>query len=261
MNDMRYIFIDESRISQSRFQLFGSLWIPRDRQADFRARFWKLWDQEFPSRKSELKWTKVSKSKLRVYKKFVDFFAEFPHVDFRCVVLDTHTIDYREYHDGDEELGFYKFLYFFLSRNIEKDYKHRDIKNAHQIFLDRRRRENGAEIGRLEDLKKVLNNRLGDTCVHIKVPCVRNVEATDSRESPEIQIVDVLTGAVGYAWEGFQTSVHKLDLIRHIENLFGLRLKEPTPYLSERINIWKFRLQDKKKGASLPTPPKGLGVH
>lgn len=242
--------------------MFGSLWIPRDKQAEFRRRFWELWDTEFPSRRSELKWTKVSKGKLSTYKKFIEFFLASAQTDFRCVVLDTHALDYKGYHDGDEELGFYKFLYFFLSRNIEKDYRCRAARSPYQIFIDRRRREGDVEVGRLKELKAVLNNRLDSRCLETAtLPCVRNVEATDSKESPEIQIVDVILGAVGYAWEGFQTSVPKLALIKNIEELFGLSLKEETPYLTERINIWKFKLGPKKKGASLPTPPKGLSVH
>ena len=258
---MRYVFVDESRISKGRFQLFGSLWLPREVQQKFRQEFWTLWDAEFPSRRSELKWTKVSKGKLASYQKFIDFFAKSPRVDFRCVVLDTHTIDYKEYHEGNEELGFYKFLYFFLSRNMEKDYQYRALRDHYQLFLDRRRKEDDIEVGRLRDLKAVLNNRLDDTCNEIIPPCVRSVEATDSKESPEVQIIDVLTGAVGYAWEGFQTSPAKLQLILYIENLFGLKLNTLTPYLTEKINIWKFEFRDRPKSAPHPTPPKGSGVH
>ncbi|HZX49713.1 MAG TPA: DUF3800 domain-containing protein [Candidatus Paceibacterota bacterium] len=252
---MRYIFVDESRISKGRYQLFGSLWLPREKRDEFERTFWQLWDREFPTRRSELKWTKVSKGKLETYQRFIDFFSEFPMVDFRCVVLDTHAIDYQVYHNNDAELGFYKFLYFFLSRNIEKDYIHRGVRESYQIFVDRRRKENGIEVGRLEDLKRVLKNRLDDTCAEVLSPCVRNVEAVDSKESPEVQIVDMLMGAVGYAWEGFETSPAKLIIVEHIEQMFGLKLNRQTPYLSEKINIWKFRLQDKKKSAPRPTPP------
>lgn len=254
---MTYIFVDESRLSKGRFQLFGSLWLPRERQVEFRQQFWRLWDQEFPSRRSELKWTKVSKGKLATYKKFIGFFLTSAQIDFRCVVLDTHALDYKGYHEGDKELGFYKFLYFFLSRNIEKDYKYHYIRTPCQIFIDRRRKEGDVEVGRLDTLKSILNNRLDDSCPEVVAPCVKNVEATDSKASPEIQIIDVIVGAVGYAWEGFQTSQAKLELIKHIEELFGLRLNKETPYLTERINIWKFKLGPKKKGASRPTPPRG----
>jgi hypothetical protein len=251
---VRYIFVDESRISKERFQLFGSLWLPRERQEAFRQSFWGLWDNEFPTRNSELKWTKVSKGKLESYQQFIELFASFPQTDFRCVVLDTHTVDYQQYHDGDKELRFYKFLYFFLSRNIEKDYRFRGECSFYQIFLDRRRKEDDIEVGHLGDLKRILNNRLDDTCIGVQSPAVRNVEAVDSRLSPEVQIVDVLLGAIGYAWEGFQTSDAKLALIHFIEETFGLKLDVPTPYLSEKINIWKFRLQDKTKSAPRPTP-------
>lgn len=244
---MHYIFIDESRITKGRYQLVGSLWIGRQYFRLFRDQFWRLWDQEFPTRRSELKWTKVSHGKLQTYKKFVDFFATFPHADFRCVVLDTHSIDYQTYHAGDKELGFYKFLYFFISRNIEKDYEYRGIQSHYQIFIDRRRKGDSIEVGRLLDLKTVLNNRLDDSCVKVSRPMVRNIEATDSKQSPEIQVVDILLGAIGYAWDGFQTSAAKCELIAHVENLFGLSLKQATPYLTDKINIWQFQLQNNQK--------------
>jgi len=249
---MRYIFVDESRISKGRFQLFGSFWIPREKQIDFQKSFWQLWDKEFPTRNSELKWTKVSKGKLSTYKKFIDLFLSFSGVDFRCVVLDTHALDYKKYHEGDKELGFYKFLYFFLSRNVEKDYKYRVVRTSYQIFIDKRRKKDNIEVGRLDKLKEVLNNRLDDSCSEVAIPCVKNIEAIDSRESPEIQIVDIIMGAVGYKWEGFQTSPAKLELIKYIEDLFSLKLEKETPYLTERINIWKFKL--KNKSAPQPTP-------
>lgn len=250
---MRYIFIDESRLSRSRFQLFGSLWLPRELQNNFQSKFWELWDLNFPSRKSELKWTKVSKNKLKAYKNFIDFFSYFSGVDFRCVILDTHAIDYKKYHQGDAELGFYKFLYFFLSRNIEKDYQYRNIKKYYQIFIDSRRRDD--EVGKLSDLKIFLNKRLNVVCSNTEQPIIRNIEAVpDSKLSPEIQIIDVLLGAVGYRWEGFQTSPAKLELIQYIEKIFGWELSRPTPYLTEKINIWKFKLQNKLKSAPPPTP-------
>lgn len=246
---MRSIFIDESRIEKgSRFLLFGSLWLHNNKLPDFENRFWELWDASFPTRKSELKWTKVSKGRIHIYKEFVNLFWDFPNTDFRCMVIDKHSIDYQKYHDGNEELGFYKFLYFFLSRNIEKDYKHREITTSYQLFLDHRRQNDSIEVGSLQKLKEVMNNRLDNHCSEIQLPVVRSVESVrDSKQSPAIQIVDVLMGAVGYAFEGYQTSRHKLELIEHIESRFQLRLSASTPYLSEKVNIWKFEFKTKKE--------------
>lgn len=232
---MQYIFVDESRINPTnRYQLFGSIWFPREFQVELRSKFWALWDKSFETRKSELKWTKVSKSKLPIYKKFVDLFNSFPQTDFRCLVLDRHAIDYQKYHEGNTELGFYKFLYFFLSRNIEKDWRHKEINNNYQIFIDHRRED---EVGRLSDLKKFMNRHLGKV--------VSNVESVpDSHNSPEIQLVDILLGATGYCWEGFETSPAKVELTKYITKVFGLpSLNKPTSYLTDKFNIWQFRLK------------------
>lgn len=232
--------MDESRLV-GRFMLFGSLWIDRALQEDFNDGYWKIWDKHFPSRNSELKWTKVSRSKLDAYKEFIEYFAKFTGVDFRALVLDHHSVDYQKYHNGDKDLGFYKFLYFFLTRNIGKDYAFRNQRQNHQVFLDPRPLT--FEFGRLLDLKVHLNSDLQSRCPEIDHPVVRNVEAvSDSKDSPEVQILDVLLGAVGYAWEGYETSETKLSLIQYIEELFGMDLRKNTPYLSEKINIWNFKL-------------------
>ena len=256
---MRYIFVDESRLCNSRYQLFGSLWLPREIQQEFIKGFWDLWDKEFLTRKSELKWTKVSNGKLLSYKRFIDYWATKPQIDFRCVILDTHAIDYQKYHQGSEELGFYKFLYFFLSRNIEKDNRFKDIKDVYQIFIDARRQKDEIEVGRLKDLKSCLNSRLSKSCSFkdtdhsiIKISSkwvltnnpIRNVEAVNSKLSPEVQLVDILTGAVGYVWEGFQTSPAKLELIDYIENLLDVKLSKPTSFLTSKVNIWQFKLKE-----------------
>ena len=236
---MQYIFVDESRINPTnRYQLFGSIWFPRELQEKIRSQFWQLWDKSFETRKSELKWTKVSKSKLSVYKKFVDLFYSFPKTDFRYVVLDRHAIDYKKFHDSNEELGFYKFLYFFLSRNIQKDRQYKEIEDVYQIFMDHRRED---EVGKLSDLKDFINLYFGhrsDSSV------VRNIESVpDSHDSPEIQLIDILLGATGYCWEGFETSPVKLDLIHHICKVFGVgSLNKPTQYLTYKFNIWEFKL-------------------
>ena len=247
---MRYIFVDESRLCNSRYQLFGSLWLPREIQQEFIKGFWDLWDKEFLTRKSELKWTKVSNGKLLSYKRFIDYWATKPQIDFRCVILDTHAIDYQKYHQDSEELGFYKFLYFFLSRNIEKDNRFKGIKDVYQIFIDVRRQKDKIEVGRLEDLKFYLNFRLGKSCPKIPSKLVltnnpiRNVEAVNSKLSPEVQLVDILTGAVGYVWEGFKTSPAKLELIEYIENLLDIKLSKPTSFLTSKVNIWQFKLKE-----------------
>lgn len=249
---MKYIFVDESRINKrDRFQLFGSLWLPRDKQEDFHKKFWKLWDQEFPSRRSELKWTKISNKKLNTYKKFIELFAELYYLDFRCILLDNRSLDYKFYHDNDKELGFYKFLYFFLSRNIYKDFRYGNVDDNYQIFLDKRKMKKGIEVGRLEDLKNYINAYLFNHCNLAKKLIVKNVEALDSKKSPEIQIVDIVMGAIGYKREGFETSGAKVELVKFIEGFFDVDFEKNTPYLSNKVNIWEFRL--KKKSASLPT--------
>jgi hypothetical protein len=66
---------------------------------------------------AELKWRKVSRSKLAECKRFLDYFLTLNTADqlhFKCIVLDTHQFDHRRFNAGDTEIGFYKFYYQLL---------------------------------------------------------------------------------------------------------------------------------------------------
>ena len=234
----KLVFIDESRIAGSRYMLFGSLWVPKDVQGDLHHTFWSLWDKEFPFRNSELKWTKVSKKRLETYKRFIDLFLSFPNIHFRCVVFDNHATNYRKLCKENGELGFYQFLHTFLYRNIKKENKNSEVANQYEIFCDQRRQGDSIEVGRLSDLRDALNDSLDE----YDTISVQTVDAINSHKSPEIQITDVLTGAVGYRWEGFQTKVGKVALAKHIESTCGLCLHKETTPMTDKVNIWKFAI-------------------
>lgn len=62
---------------------------------------------------AELKWTKVSNSKLPIYKRFVDYFFALNNTGklfFCSIIIDTHQVDHKKFSKGDKELGFYKFF-------------------------------------------------------------------------------------------------------------------------------------------------------
>ena len=56
-----------------------------------------------------MKWGKVSKGMLHICKQYADIFFAHPGAEFRCLVVDTHKIDYRAFHDNDREAAFFKF--------------------------------------------------------------------------------------------------------------------------------------------------------
>lgn len=70
---------------------------------------------------------------------------------------------------------------------------------------------------------------------------VENVQAIESKQSVLIQLVDVLMGAVGYKFNGYETSSAKLAVISRIEEHIGHVLK-PTIKNQSKFNVFKINL-------------------
>ena len=114
-----------------------------------------------------------------------------------------------------------------------------DMGNRYMVFTDDRsnRRKN-----RLSDLKMQLNTyglERGNNSL------VANVEPLQSKKSEELQTVDLLLGAVGYALEGYTTNTGKRSLVTHIEKQLGLPSEEATALSEHRgrgtgFNTWVF---------------------
>jgi len=142
---------------------------------------------------AELKWAKVSGQKLAEYKLLVDLFFSLAGRGgpcFRSVVFDTSQIDYRMFHRGDKELGFYKFFYQFLLHSFGRFA--RDDKDRLLVFLDRR-----TTSYKLSTLYAVLNRGIRKKYDR-RADVVRKIEAVDSHGHDVLQLADVLMGAVGY---------------------------------------------------------------
>jgi len=225
---MRYnIYCDEASTTVARYMLIGGLWVPWDIEPDVRAGLTEVRARH--GLNAEMKWTKVSQRMLPAYQEFVDVFFGIGQVSFKCIVLDTHILDYRNYHKGDEELGFYKFYYQLVSRNLQPG-------NLYWLYTDERKNR---KPYRLAVLKLTVNwwwkKRAG-------VEPLRNVEARRSHDEDLIQVADILLGALGYAWNEQSGSQAKLALGAHIATRLGWpTLRLATRPTAQKVNVWKWR--------------------
>jgi hypothetical protein len=186
---------------------------------------------------------------LTVYRELVDIFFLLSgknSLHFKAVVFDTSQIDYRTYHRGDKELGFYKFFYQFLLHKFgpyAADDTHRLL-----VFLDQR-----TTSYKLSTLCTVLNRgirkKYGRT-----LDVVRRIEPVDSKKCDLLQVADVLMGAVGYHCNDCHllpsARQAKIELASYIASKAKLlSLKDNTPFGWRQFEIWRFRFKKKRPGA------------
>lgn len=195
---------------------------------------------------SELKWTKVSASKLEEYKKFVDFFFSLNNSDFvhfRSIIIDTHQVNHRKYNQGDKELGFYKFLYQLLLHCFGKDYCSKDNIDKIILFPDKRQQSKYS----LDTLKDVLNNGIAKKYNIYNNPFV-SIQPKNSKDVNALQINDLILGAISYHKNGHNllssASSAKKELASYIADKAGFReLGENSSYGVKRFSVWNFRLK------------------
>ncbi len=209
-----------SRDSVFSYLVIGGIWAARDNRSRFKAELHELRDKHHYG--GEFKWQKASGSKVEFYLDLVEwFFAQGDELRYRCVVVDKRRVDLARYHDGDQELGFYKFYYQLLKHWIRPG-------NAYQVFVDfktNRRRD------RLWDLRQCIEH----ACVESTIPLV---QAVRSEESVLIQMADFLTGAVSASLnESVEGSASKWRLITEIEAKIGGGIRA-TGQWEKKFNVF-----------------------
>jgi len=219
------IYCDESRHegqSSQRYMVIGGLWLPRDRRQEVLEGFRAVQQQHRIT--GELKWGKVSNSRLGGYAALVDSLSRRNDVHFRCIVVDKTKVNLDKYFQNNRQLGFWVFYWHCLKQwmgNWNTYYVSIDFKPQSLLSGPRR-------------LRQVLENECIRRC------WLKSLECVDSRENLFCQLADVLIGAVGYEQNGLVASPAKRALCARIARSYGRRdLKGSDQPSVQRFNIFR----------------------
>lgn len=224
------VYCDESRHEgpqTHRYMAIGGLWVRQSSKPELTKALQQL--RTAVGLRGEAKWEKVSTSHLPGYQRLVDFFFDNPEVRYRVIVVDQSRVDVDRFHEGDAELGFYKFYYGMLEKWIEAG-------NEYLVLLDFKQNR-GAD--RYSDLKRILRRHA------TKVDAIiSDLTIIDSRQAPLGQLCDVLTGAVAASCcSDVRVGSPKQALATYIARRAGMSLSgsTPTPGLC-KFNIFRIQL-------------------
>lgn len=211
-----------SQKPKARYMVIGSLWLPESLRVESKSALHNLRHRHGIG--SEFKWRKVSPSKLAFYRGAVDWFDSMgQEVRFRAIVVDRTKINLVKFHEGDGELGFYKFYYQLLLHWTREC-------NDYRVFCDHKR-------NRLPDRLKTLGQCLNRANLASTV----EVQAIRSEESVFIQLCDVLTGLTQARFNGIDTVGNaKRDLLLHIEEKLGHPIRA-TNVAEQKFNVFEIQ--------------------
>ena len=178
----------------------------------------------------EVKWTKVSPSKLDLYKDLIEYYFSKSEMGFRCIVSqDKSKLVYEKYtHD---EL--YYIMYFYLLRELIS------IKEKNSIYVDKKDTLGGEKVNMLKDC--LCNDKFD-----FDKELIEKIQIINSNQSEIMQLADILIGAVSYANRGLDKDISsnnsraKAELIELIREKSKKNLLSTTPAREYKFNVFIF---------------------
>lgn len=234
---MYEVYCDESRQDlfynknvinlNNMYMLIGGIIISRNKRIELKNKINSIKEKYDINKKTELKWNRVTISKIELYKEMIDIFIN-EDIKFRTIIIDSKKIDLKKYHKDSAELGFYKFYYQLLHNWLDKE-----TINDYIVYTDIKTHKN---INVLNTLKKCLNNKA-------KKEIIKNIYAIESHESVFLQLEDILMGMAAYKFNYGDKgkSLAKNELIKYFETQIGHKIKITTKDES-KYNVFKINL-------------------
>ncbi|MBK5247357.1 MAG: DUF3800 domain-containing protein [Peptostreptococcaceae bacterium] len=229
------IYCDESRQDlltssnpTSVYTLIGSLWMTKEIRLDMARRMYAL--REEYKVWGEIKWSKVSPSKIEFYKSLIALFFDSQKMPyFRCILIDSKKVDNEKYNSGDCELGFYKFYYQVLYHWINEN-----PINC-RVFCDIKENK---DKNRLKTLHRTLQYTSNGR--------VEAVQALRSSDTPMLQFCDFLLGMASARLNNSVAQCSaKFALIEYFEKQLGMKIS-PTNKNVRKYNVFRIKLRGGK---------------
>lgn len=236
------IYIDESSQTKNRYLVIGGIGIPKLLVHDANACLAEARLPQLPH--GELKWGKVSNTKLSAYGRAVKAFFDAPAfkaAHFHCLFVDTFAQNHREHNEGSREIGFNKEIYQLASKFARLYPEH--LFHLYPDFRDTDQRP--------EELRLILNRgrrKKGDK----RDWPFRRCHFRDSKQTPILQLVDLLMGAVAWNLNGHCHAVGaseaKTKLARYILGRAGVADCSRGTAMSGKFTIWERQLKKASPG-------------
>lgn len=226
MTDTFNIYCDESCHLENDgqpYMVLGALWCPLEKREEISNQINEIKRNHNMDSKFEIKWTKVSQAKIDFYLDIVNYFFDNDDLHFRALIADKTNLNHEQY-SQDHDDWYYK-MYFDMLKVIFNP------KANYRIYLDIKDSWGGRKVNKLHD---VLCNNIYDFSRSI----IERVQLVHSKEIVQIQISDLLIGAISYVNRELQTSAGKCQLFERLQERSGYSLKATTLLREEKFNLF-----------------------
>jgi hypothetical protein len=206
--------------------VLGAVWCPKDAAREIAERIREIKVRHGLNRYFEVKWTKVSKGQSDFYIDLVDYFFDCTDLHFRGLLIpDKSLLDHQTHNQTHD--GWYYKMYFTMLKQIFRPHE------QYHVYMDIKDTRGARKI---EKLHEVLCNDKYDFSRSI----IQKVQLVHSQEVEQVQLADLLIGAVGYVNRDLHTNSAKLAVIERIQKRSRYTLRSSTLLKEEKFNLLRW---------------------
>ena len=230
------VYCDESCHIEHDHQLvmaLGAIWCPADKAREIAIDIRNIKKKHYLSSSFEIKWTKVSPAKIDFYLDLVDYFFENDDLHFRTLIVpDKSKLDHKLY-EQDHDTWYYKMYFDMLKAILSPDARYR-------IYIDIKDTRSADKTAKLHD---VLCNNIYDFQRQI----IERLQTVRSNEVEQLQLADLLIGAISYVNRGLTGNLAKLAIIEEIRERSGYTLIQTNLLRENKVNIFVWQPTERQE--------------
>jgi len=233
MTQVFNIYCDESchlEHDRQKVMVLGSIWCPLEKARETAQAIRAIKGKHGLGHDFEIKWTKVSPGKIDFYIDLIDYFFAEPDLHFRAlIVADKDRLQHKTYGQSHDE--WYFKMYFTMLKAIFRP------NASYRIYLDIKDTRSAPKVKKLWD---VLCNNAYDFSREI----IQKVQTVRSHEVEQLQLADLLIGAIAYANRDLSGSRAKQRLVKLIRERSRYSLTHSTLYREDKLNLFRWTAQE-----------------
>ena len=233
MSQIFNIYCDESchlENDHQRAMVLGAVWCPLEKTREISVRIREIKMRYGLKPDFEIKWTKISPGKEDFYLDLIDYFFDDDDLHFRALIVPDKTRLQHEQFGHDHDTWYFKMYFDMLKVILSPD-------ACYRIYLDIKDTRSSSKVA---NLHKVLCNNMYD----FRHKIIERVQTVHSIEVSQLQLADLLIGAISYLNRGLTSSSAKLALIERMKQRSRYELNKTTLLLERKINIFRWHAME-----------------
>ncbi|SOD03259.1 Protein of unknown function [bacterium JGI 053] len=228
MDPLTNIYCDESCHLEHDHQtvmVLGAVVCDGTKTREIAERIREIKERHGLRRDFEAKWTKVSPAKLPFFRDLVDYFFDDDDLGFRVLIAEKGKLRHREFGQTHDE-WYYKMYFTLLKALLVPGHRF-------HIYLDVKDTRGAEKVARLHEI-------LCSSIYDFNRKIIGRLQMVRSHEVEQMQLADLLIGAMSYANRGLDTSPAKRALVARVRQRTGYNLRSTTLLREQKFNIFRW---------------------